>query len=225
MNKTEFLEQLARELSGLPAEERAAALQYFTMHLDDAGPEREQEALGELGTPAKVAADILAASGQGGSSAEPFVPKAVPPVNSSPWQAAEPAAPNPPQYSVPSPAGSAANTIPQQGVKPKHLLLIILFVLLLPFWGTLFSLFMAAVSVLLVPFIAGVSLLASAAALAACCFVLFPLSVGNGMLILGAALVLLGLGLLLCWFGVWLLAKLVPAMWRGGISLARKILR
>lgn len=60
MNKQDFLQQLADELNTLPQEEREAAVQYFAMYLEDAGPEREEEVLRGLGSPANVAAGIIA---------------------------------------------------------------------------------------------------------------------------------------------------------------------
>ena len=59
MNKAEFLQALEGGLAAASPEERVAAIQYYTEYLDDAGPEREAEVIAELGSPAKVAADIL----------------------------------------------------------------------------------------------------------------------------------------------------------------------
>ena len=66
MNKSEFLESLREGLQGVAPEERVAALQYYTEYLDDAGPDREQEVLDELGSPQEVAAMIRAESGGDG---------------------------------------------------------------------------------------------------------------------------------------------------------------
>lgn len=63
MNKAEFLEQLREELADLPVEERGTALQYFSMYFEDAGSEREQDVIRELGTPRQVAADVRSADG------------------------------------------------------------------------------------------------------------------------------------------------------------------
>ncbi|MDR1776008.1 MAG: DUF1700 domain-containing protein [Actinomycetes bacterium] len=59
MNRTEFLNELARRLKGLPADERAAALSYYEEYLDDAGAENEAAAIAGLGTPAQVASGII----------------------------------------------------------------------------------------------------------------------------------------------------------------------
>lgn len=71
MNKTEFLQALEAGLSSASPDERVAAMQYYTEYLDDAGPDREAEAINELGSPQKIAADILGASS---ASAESWTP-------------------------------------------------------------------------------------------------------------------------------------------------------
>jgi len=58
MTKTSFLSQLAQRLQVLPEEERREALEYYNNYLSDA--EDEYAAIAELGTPAEVAANILA---------------------------------------------------------------------------------------------------------------------------------------------------------------------
>ena len=60
MNRMEFLAELERLLSGIPEEERQAAVQYYADYLADAGVENEAEALRELGSPEKVAETIKA---------------------------------------------------------------------------------------------------------------------------------------------------------------------
>ncbi len=59
MTKHEFLLALEKELAGASIGERQAALQYYTEYLDEAGPEREEAVIKELGSPQSIAADIL----------------------------------------------------------------------------------------------------------------------------------------------------------------------
>lgn len=59
MNRKEFLSQLEQALQGMPAEECRRAVEYYENYFDEAGPEKEQEVLQQLGAPEKVAADIL----------------------------------------------------------------------------------------------------------------------------------------------------------------------
>ncbi len=60
MNRVEFLAELEQRLSGIPEEERQAAIQYYADYLTDAGEENEDEAIRELGSPEKVAESIKA---------------------------------------------------------------------------------------------------------------------------------------------------------------------
>ena len=60
MNRVEFLAELEQRLSGIPEEERQAAIQYYVDYLADAGEENEAEAIRELGSPEKVAESIKA---------------------------------------------------------------------------------------------------------------------------------------------------------------------
>ena len=60
MNRVEFLAELEQRLSGIPEEERQAAIQYYADYLADAGEENETEAIRELGSPEKVAESIKA---------------------------------------------------------------------------------------------------------------------------------------------------------------------
>lgn len=53
MGKNEYLRTLARELRKLPKEEFDTAMDYYTEYFEDAGPEKEQEIIQELGIPVK----------------------------------------------------------------------------------------------------------------------------------------------------------------------------
>ena len=60
MNRVDFLAELEQRLSGIPEEERQAAIQYYADYLADAGEENEDEAIRELGSPEKAAESIKA---------------------------------------------------------------------------------------------------------------------------------------------------------------------
>lgn len=73
MGKEEFLRELEYLLMDLPEEERQEALQYYQDYFEDAGPQREQEIASQLGSPAKVAAELkgsLAGQEDGGEFSE-----------------------------------------------------------------------------------------------------------------------------------------------------------
>ena len=58
MNRNTFLKELRRELEVLPFDEREAAITYHEEYFDEAGPDREQETIASLGTPASIAAAL-----------------------------------------------------------------------------------------------------------------------------------------------------------------------
>ena len=58
MSRKEFLDQLAYLLQDIAPEERDDAIGYYVDYFEEAGPEREQQVIEELGSPEKVAAMI-----------------------------------------------------------------------------------------------------------------------------------------------------------------------
>lgn len=60
MNRKEYIERLEQLLGVLPLEEREEALQYYTDYFEDAGVEKVEEVILELGSPEEVAAKIRA---------------------------------------------------------------------------------------------------------------------------------------------------------------------
>lgn len=58
MNKTEFIDELRRELKKLPLEEQQDAIQYYEEYFAEAGKENEARIIEELGSPRRVAAGI-----------------------------------------------------------------------------------------------------------------------------------------------------------------------
>ena len=60
MTRDAFMRELAYLLQDIGEEDRQDALQYYRDYFDDAGPEREEAVLRELGSPERVAAIIRA---------------------------------------------------------------------------------------------------------------------------------------------------------------------
>lgn len=60
MNREGFMAELERLLSGMPDDERNAAVQYYADYFADAGAENEDAVIRELGSPEKVAESIKA---------------------------------------------------------------------------------------------------------------------------------------------------------------------
>jgi Predicted membrane protein len=60
MDKGEFMAELSAQLSRIDANERAEAIAFYNEYFEEAGIENEQSVIEELGSPAKVAAQIKA---------------------------------------------------------------------------------------------------------------------------------------------------------------------
>lgn len=60
MTKLEFLKELESLLSDIPLDEREEALSYYKSYFEEAGEDREEEIIREIGSPSKVAAIIKA---------------------------------------------------------------------------------------------------------------------------------------------------------------------
>lgn len=58
MYKVDFLKELENLLQDISREERESALQYYEDYFEDAGPDREEQVIAELGSPERVAAII-----------------------------------------------------------------------------------------------------------------------------------------------------------------------
>lgn len=123
MTRTAFLAALEQLLAPLPKAERKDALSYYEDYLDAAGPEKEAQAIAELGTPEEVAHKILEEQAPADSSAAPASPAHKP---RSTWRMVlggglavlaiciflfqySKAAPVPPVDATPSPASSTSD--------------------------------------------------------------------------------------------------------------------
>lgn len=59
MNRIEYMNQLAHRLKRLPKEDYDKAMDYFNEYFEDAGPENEQQAIEDLGSPETAANAIV----------------------------------------------------------------------------------------------------------------------------------------------------------------------
>ena len=237
MNKATFLQALEAGLAAATPEERTAAMQYYTEYLDEAGPEHEAEALAQLGSPEKVAADIL-------GSPQPtsgWTPPA-PPVYNSGWNPPEaPRAPEPPPqwregaasydqmnapqypYGSQNPYGQPQNIPQNYNQRNNSIAKIIVIVMaviflspvLLGVGGTLLGLLFGLLTLLVVPIIVGIALLGSGVLVVISGGFLLAPFLSSGLVAMGIGVSLVGLGLLSIYAGVILLSKMVPAVIRG----------
>lgn len=59
MDKNEYMKQMRHHLRRLPKEDFDRAMEYFEEYFEEAGPEQEQQAIGDLGTPEAAAGQIV----------------------------------------------------------------------------------------------------------------------------------------------------------------------
>ena len=97
MKKYEYLSELEKRLSALPADARRDALNYYEEYFDAAGTDNEDATAAELGDPAEAARKILEGEGLTPDDAAPGEPPLTPPTEPEP-PAADPQ-PVPPRRS------------------------------------------------------------------------------------------------------------------------------
>ena len=97
MKKYEYLSELEKRLSALPADARRDALNYYEEYFDAAGTDNEDATAAELGDPAEAARKILEGEGLTPDDAAPGEPPFTPPTEPEP-PAADPQ-PVPPRRS------------------------------------------------------------------------------------------------------------------------------
>ena len=90
MNRAEFMKILRSELRRLPEDERNSALEYYEEYFDEAGLQKEQQVLENLGNPKKIAGQIKAdyAMQQLDQEEMPTAKKAGPRSNGPSWASA-----------------------------------------------------------------------------------------------------------------------------------------
>ena len=59
MTRQEYMEQLKKYLKRLPKEDYENAIEYFSEYFDEAGPQKEQQVMKELGEPKEAASELL----------------------------------------------------------------------------------------------------------------------------------------------------------------------
>ena len=241
MTRDAFMKELAYLLQDIGEEDRQDALQYYRDYFDDAGPEREEAVLQELGSPERVAAIIRAnLAGQDADGGEftdsgyedrrfsepekPLAQRNGPGSGGQGPQAVRTGADRP---------GSAPGRKPPFTSRPlKIILWIILLVLLFPVLlgvgsgllgilvgiaALLFGLFLL-LGILTLAFLAtGVFMIPFGVV------VLFSQPAG-GLMTAGTGLAFLGGGLLLLSLSLLFYGRLVPALVRGAVDAADRLI-
>lgn len=134
MKKYEYLSELEKRLSALPADARRDALNYYEEYFDAAGPEAEDATAAELGDPADAARKILEGEGLMLDSAQAAAGESSDAADTAQDAAPEPTGENPPA-TKPELHGTAAIP-PVMGVLlALAAVLVVVCVLLIGFFG------------------------------------------------------------------------------------------
>ncbi|MDD3243460.1 MAG: DUF1700 domain-containing protein [Eubacteriales bacterium] len=75
MDKQAYLEQLGRELKGVPEKEAAECLQYYQECFEEAGEDGAEALIARLGSPKQAAAEVKAQSAMRTMEEKPATPK------------------------------------------------------------------------------------------------------------------------------------------------------
>lgn len=234
MNAQKYLTELSRLLGFMSYWDREAVLERYKREFD--GSRSDEEVIEAIGTPTKVAIDIARTyiptprpgTGEGGAEALPAAPEgdttALPEETGRVFDGADelppevrdagavhmdiPFEPEPEEKEEeePAPAG------PKRRIRPEALVVFILASLVI---GLPVALLLIAVGAPLMALGGGIA----GGAVYACLRLIMRLSMVSDMLLMGgAALVLIGLGLLVFWLGLWISISLGRA-WIGGVVI------
>ncbi|MFT4143127.1 MAG: DUF1700 domain-containing protein [Mobilitalea sp.] len=245
MTKLEFMKELEQLLPDIPSEEREEALRYYNGYFEDAGEEREEDIIKELGSPAKVAAIIkadLSANPDERESRGYYTEKGyqdtiykeekyevVGAATKVHEERKEEQKTHQSYYE--SKEGSnnrGASSHNTNGSTSNRSVIIIIALLTSPIWfpvflsilGVVFGLVCAVFGILLGFGVAGIALIVSG--IAVFFYGLIQLSVPLiGILFVGISLILFGLGMLLTIFCIFICRTVLPAMFRFFIDLCR----
>ncbi len=245
MTKLEFMKELEQLLPDIPSEEREEALRYYNGYFEDAGEEREEDIIKELGSPAKVAAIIkadLSANPDERESRGYYTEKGYQDtiykeekyevVGAASKAQEESKEEDKTQRAYYETKGDSnyrnTNSSTSGGNTSNRTVIIIIALLTSPIWfpvflsilGVVFGLVCAVLGILLGFGVAGIALIVSG--IAVFFYGLIQLSVPLiGILFVGVSLILFGLGMLLTLFCIFICRKVLPAMFRFFIDICR----
>lgn len=239
MNRVEFMRQLEVLLAEISQREKEEAIQYYNDYFDDAGTENEAEVIRALGTPAKVAETIKAelfgknteewefteaGCTNMGNRKNAVVSRQID--NQQNTYQHQNQANN--QYNS-NPNGYGQNTAPKNDVG-RMILIVLIIIVTSPVWlsiaGAVFGLLIAVLGTL-VALLFAVALCAVAFIISG--IIIFVVSIAKlfisplvGLLMIGVALLLAGLGIFFMMLTVWICGSVIPACFRVIMNMCRK---
>lgn len=233
MRREEFLAELDFLLQDISAEEREEAMQYYRDYFHEAGEDQEEHIIEQLGSPAKVAAEVR--TGLQGEAQETGEYRETGYADTR-FEYREEVAPHESkEYSYEEKAfeSAAKETKPETNKTLNTVLLIIIILAALPILGPIlvgvvalvFGIVMAVLGI-------GVSLVVAAVAIGivgivvavAGIFKIFT-SAAAGLLVTGVGIILAVLGVALTVLLIKVCSIVFPAVIRGIVSLGKKIFR
>ena len=221
MNRIDFMTQLKRLLSDISEGDRNDAIAYYNDYFDEAGAENEAKVIQELGSPGKVAAMIRAslrsAENNRGEYTETGYQEAGMEANR--------------QTPVRRQADRYAEPQPRRGAG-KIALIIILAVFASPFiigigggaLGLLIGLVAGLFGIVVALFGAAVAGLVAGIAGIITGFIEIFTNPATGLLMVGSGLMSLAITLVVICFVIWLVAKVVPKLFRSIANLISRVL-
>ena len=215
MSRKAFMARLDELLADITEAEKDEALSYYEEYFEDAGPENEEEVISSLGSPEKVAATIKAGLSENAQEEGEFSETGY--TNS--------------YYDVKDEVATINKRKGLGGIGTGGwviILILCLFALpilgplLLGIAGTIFGILVAIAAVIFAVLVTGITLVVAAVAMVAAGFATLFATPLVGVALIGAALLVAGIGILIAILGFWVVTKVIPPLLRSLVELIRK---
>ena len=215
MSRKAFMARLDELLADITEAEKDEALSYYEEYFEDAGPENEEEVISSLGSPEKVAATIKAGLSENAQEEGEFSETGY--TNS--------------YYDVKDEVATVNNRKGLGGIGTGGWIIILILCLfalpilgpiLLGIVGTIFGILVAIAAVIFAVLVTGIALVVAAVAMVAAGFATLFATPLVGVALIGAALLVAGIGILIAILGFWVVTKVIPPLLRGLVELIRK---
>ena len=215
MSRKAFMARLDELLADITEAEKEEALSYYEEYFEDADPENEEEVISSLGSPEKVAATIKAGLSENAQEEGEFSETGY--TNT--------------YYDVKDEVATINKRKGLGGIGTGGwviILILCLFALpilgpiLLGIVGTIFGILVAIAAVIFAVLVTGIALVVAAVAMVAAGFATLFATPLVGVALIGAALLVAGIGILIAILGFWVVTKVIPPLFRGLVELIRK---
>ena len=216
MSRKAFMARLDELLADITEAEKDEALSYYEEYFEDAGEENEEEVIRSLGSPEKVAATIKAGLSENAQEEGEFSETGY--TNS--------------YYDVKDEVATVDKKRKGFGGigTGGWIIILILCLFALPILGpvvlgilgTIFGVLVAIAAVIFAVLVTGVALVAAAVAMVVAGFATLFVTPIVGVALIGAALLVAGIGILISILGFWVVTKVLPPLIRGFVELVRK---